>query len=96
MSAASTRAGGRQPAAESCAFLREHIVHKREIPNGMDFLFMGPAMEIHDALKQWVSVEQAENGFLQFDFAKIDDCYLLRVAGAAKYRQRIRAYFKNR
>ncbi len=74
-------------------FLRGHLVVKREVFNGRDFLFAGPAAEIRAALKEIVDLEHRVSRFMQFDFVQIDDYFLLRVVGAEKYQTAIDGYF---
>jgi hypothetical protein len=73
--------------------LQGRLVHKRDILNGRDFLFSGPADEIHEALKCLVEVEHRNKRFLQFDYAQVDEFFLLRVAGTEEHRQLIHSYF---
>ena len=75
--------------------LLQHLIHKREIPNGCDFLFSGPAREIHDALKTLVDVEHRHGPFLCLDYARVDEYFLLRITGSGQYEEMIRGYFVN-
>jgi len=74
-------------------FLQQHLVVKREIPNGVDFLFTGLAGELHGALKELVEIEHRASRFLQFDYAQIDDYFLLRVVGGEEHQETIHTYF---
>jgi hypothetical protein len=73
--------------------LQGHLFHKREILNGRDFLFSGPPEELHGALKNLVDIEHRTSRFLQFDYAQIDDFFLLRVVGEECYQEIIDTYF---
>lgn len=74
-------------------FLQVHLVVRRDLPNGMDFLFSGKADELLAALKELVEIEHRASRFLLVDYAKIDDYLLLRVIGGAEHRKTIEAYF---
>jgi hypothetical protein len=74
--------------------LQEHLVYTREILNGEDFVFSGPEEEVHQALRNLVTIEHQVGRFLLFDYAKIDDFYLLRIVGTERYQEAIRAYFE--
>lgn len=73
--------------------LRQHLVHKRSIPNGRDFLFKGPHDELHESLKGLVEIERSHGRFLQFDYAQVDEYFLLRVVGTEQHQHAIAAYF---
>jgi hypothetical protein len=73
--------------------LSAHLVHTREIPNGRDFLFAGPAEQIRDALRKLVEIEHRQEPLLHFDYAQVEDYFLLRIIGSSQYAERIRDYF---
>ncbi len=73
--------------------LRVHLVVRRDIPNGRDFLFSGPASEVQEALKELVTIEHRASRFLLFDYARIEDYFLLRVVGSPEHSGIIEAYF---
>ena len=73
--------------------LQEHLVHTREILNGKDFLFAGPSDVLLRALRDLVAIEHRAGRSLQFDFARVDEYFLLRVVGAASYKEVIESYF---
>lgn len=74
--------------------LRSHLIHTRDVPNGKDFVFSGPAEILHDALRQIVLIEQAsEGGRLRLDFAKVGPFYLLRIVGGPAEQAEIAAFF---
>ncbi len=75
--------------------LLQYLIHTREIPNGCDFLFSGPANEIHGALRTLVDVERMHGSFLSLDYARVDEYFLLRVTGSGQYGEMIRGYFEN-
>lgn len=75
-------------------FLTQHLIHKREILNGRDFIFSGPCEEIHSALKNLIEIEHKAGRFLEFDFAKIDEIFLLRVVGEECHQDIIDTYFE--
>jgi hypothetical protein len=75
------------------AFLQQHLVVKRDIPNGRDFLFTGPERDLQSALKDLVEIEHLASRFLQFDYAQIDEYFLLRVVAGEDYQATIDAYF---
>ncbi len=73
--------------------LQEHLVYTREIPNGKDFVFSGPEKVIHLALHDLVAVEHQVGRFLLFDYAKVDEFYLLRIVGTEGHKDAIETYF---
>ena len=73
--------------------LQRHLVLKRDILHGKDFLFSGSSAEIHGALKNLVGIEHQSSRFLQFDYTRIDDYFLLRIVGESKFQQTIDSYF---
>jgi len=75
------------------AFLKQHLVVKRDIPNGRDFLFTGPQHDLQNALKELVEIEHRASRFLLFDYAPIDDYFLLRVVAGPEHQETIDAYF---
>jgi hypothetical protein len=74
-------------------YLQQHLVVKRVIPNGRDFLFSGPGHDLQTALKDLVEIEHRASRFLLFDYAQIDDYFLLRVVGGGEYQETIDTYF---
>ncbi len=76
--------------------LQEHLVYTREILNGKDFVFSGADEIVHQALRDLVAIEHQVGRFLQFDYARIDDYYLLRIVGTEAYKDAIDAYFDQR
>lgn len=75
------------------ALLKEHLVHTREIPNGKDFMFLGPQEELHDALRLIVEIEHKSSRFFHIDFAQVDQYFLLRLIGLEKDQPIIVGYF---
>jgi len=73
--------------------LQEHLVCTREILNGKDFVFSGPADVVRQALRDLVEIEHQAGRFLLFDYAKVDEFYLLRIVGTEAHRGSIDAYF---
>ena len=73
--------------------LKQHRIHTRDILNGKDFLFSGPAEALHAALKELLEIEHRTSRFLQFDYAQIDEYFLLRIVGSERYRESIVTYF---
>jgi hypothetical protein len=73
--------------------LLEHLVYTREILNGKDFVFSGPETLLHLALRDLVAVEHRVGRFLLFDYARVDDFYLLRIVGTEAYKEAIDTYF---
>jgi len=74
-------------------FLQSKLVVRREIPNGMDFLFSGETPALLSALKDLVGIEHRVSRFLLVDYAKIDDYLLLRVIAGPEHRKTIESYF---
>lgn len=74
--------------------LKEHLIHKREIPNGRDFLFVAREKSLHDALKDLRDLEQQASRFLLFDYAEIEGYFLLRIVGRADHQSVIDSYFE--
>jgi hypothetical protein len=73
--------------------LRQYLVHKRSIPNGKDFLFQGPQDELHGSLRMLVEIERTHARFLQFDYAQVEEYFLLRVVGSEAHQHAIAVYF---
>lgn len=73
--------------------LKEHLIHKREIPNGRDFLFAGTTGSLHEALRDLRDLEQQTSRFLQFDYAQIEGYFLLRIIGRTDRQSTIESYF---
>jgi hypothetical protein len=73
--------------------LLEHLVYTREILNGKDFVFSGPEEVVHQALRDLVGIEHRVGRFLLFDYARVDDFYLLRIVGTESFKGAIEAYF---
>jgi len=73
--------------------LQQHLIHKRNIPNGRDFLFQGPHDKLHESLRELVQIERSYGRFLQFDYAQVDEYFLLRVVGSGQYQHAIATYF---
>ncbi len=86
--------GAAERYSAACAYLRQRLMVKREIPNGRDFLFSGPERELQEALRELVSVEQKASRFFQFDVVRIDEYFLLRVVAGAEHREAIDHYFE--
>ena len=79
--------------AAARALLKEHRVHTRDTSNGKDFLFSGPAEKLHAALRELLEIEHRTNRFLLFDYAQIDEYFLLRIVGSKRYQETIATYF---
>jgi hypothetical protein len=75
------------------SLLQRHRVHTRDILNGKDFLFAGPVEVVLPALKELVDIEHRQRRFLQFDYAQIEDYFLLRIVGSSKHQGVIATYF---
>ncbi len=73
--------------------LQERLVCTREILNGKDFVFSGPDEEVHQALHDLIAIEHQAGRFLLFDYAKVDEFYLLRIVGTEEYKSVIETYF---
>jgi hypothetical protein len=75
------------------SLLRRHRVHTRDIVNGKDFLFSGPSEELHRALRDLLEVEHRAGKSLLFDFAQVDQYFLLRITGPKEHQEVISEYF---
>ncbi len=73
--------------------LQEHLVYTREILNGKDYVFSGPENLIHIALRDLVAIEHQVGRFLLFDYARVDEFYLLRIVGTEGHKEQIESYF---
>ncbi len=73
--------------------LRPRLIHTREIPNGLDFLFSGPEEEIHAALRSLTEIEPRGGCNLQLNYVRIETYFLLRVLGSQECQDLIRTYF---
>jgi hypothetical protein len=78
---------------EARQVLQEHLVCTREVLNGKDFVFSGPEKVIRVALHNLVDVEHRVGRFMLFDYAKVDEYYLLRIVGTEAYKDAIDTYF---
>jgi len=74
--------------------LKEHLVHKREVPNGRDYLFSGPADLLQPALRDLRELEGRCSRFLEFDYAQIDEYFLLRIVALPAHQTVIDTYFE--
>ncbi len=75
------------------SLLRRHRIHTRDIVNGKDFLFSGPSEELHTALHDLLEIEHCAGKMFLFDFAQIDQYFLLRITGPKEYQEAISEYF---
>jgi len=75
--------------------LQPRLVHTREILNGRDFLFAGPAAELREALQSLVEVERRGNCPLQLNYAQLEGYFLLRVVGSEECQDLILSYFED-
>lgn len=73
--------------------LRSHLVHTREVPNGLDFLFSGPEEELHDALHTLTEIERHGKCGLHIDYVRIDVFFLLRILGSPECQDQILSFF---
>ncbi len=73
--------------------LRQHLLVRREIPNGRDFLFPGDQPGVQESLRELVAIEHRASRFLLFDYARIEEYFLLRVVGAPEHSPVIETYF---
>ncbi len=73
--------------------LKSHLIHRRDVPNGRDFLFSGPGELLHPALKDLRELESRCSRFLEFDYARIEDVFLLRIVATAAHQSVIETYF---
>lgn len=77
------------------SLLRRHRVHTRDIVNGKDFLFSGPSEELHIALRDLLEIEHRSSQSLHFDFAQIDQYFLLRITGFKDQQDTISEYLEH-
>ena len=73
--------------------LKEYLVHRREVPNGRDYLFSGPGELLHPALRDLRELESRCTRFLEFDYAQIDEYFLLRIVANSAHQTVIETYF---
>ena len=73
--------------------LRPRLVHTREIPNGLDFLFAGPEDELRGALHSLTEIEPRGGCNIQLNYVRIETYFLLRVMGSQECQDLIRSYF---
>ena len=74
--------------------LKQHLIHTREVSNGKDYLFSGPREELQVALRDLRALEQRCSRFLQFDYAEVEEYFLLRITGHSRYQGAIEVYFE--
>lgn len=73
--------------------LRPHLVHTREVPNGLDFLFSGPEEDLHAALRTLTEIERHGKCGLHIDYVRIDAFFLLRILGSPECQDQILSFF---
>jgi hypothetical protein len=73
--------------------LKGSLVHRREVSNGVDYLFSGAAEPLLAALKDLREAEARASRFLEFDYVQIDEYFLLRIVALPVHRAVIDAYF---
>jgi hypothetical protein len=73
--------------------LRRHLVHTREVPNGLDFLFSGPENDLHIALRTLTEIERHGKCGLHIDYVRIEAFFLLRILGSAECQDQILSFF---
>lgn len=83
----------RERFTEARSLLKQNLIHTREILNGRDFLFAGPAGPLLDALRDLKALEYRCSRFLLFDYAQIDEYFLLRIVGQPEHQPVIESYF---
>ncbi len=74
--------------------LGPHVVHKREVSNGKDFLFGDTSESLHDALKDLVSLEHHVHHKVQFNYARLENFFLLRITGKTDTQPLIDTFFE--
>jgi hypothetical protein len=65
------------------AALKPHLVHTREVLDGVDFLFAGPEQEILAALRSLSAMEHELTPRPRVDYARLEGIILLRVYGSS-------------
>lgn len=75
------------------SILRETLVMTRDTPIGRDYLFEGTPDGVRDALRDIVAIEHRHGCGLHFDYALLEDYFLLRIVGSAELRDVIVRYF---
>lgn len=84
----------RERFTEARSLLKQYLIHTREIPNGRDFLFAAPTEPLLDALRDLRTLEYRCSRFLLFDYAQIDEYFLLRIVGQPEHQPVIESYFE--
>ncbi|MFN0157241.1 MAG: hypothetical protein ACKVRP_04110 [Bacteroidota bacterium] len=74
--------------------LKQHLIHTREVSNGKDYLFAGPRGQLLVALKDLRDLEQRCSRFLQFDYAEVEEYFLLRIVSLSQHQEIIETYFE--
>ncbi len=74
--------------------LGPHVVHKREVSNGKDYLFDSASESLQEALRDLVSLEQRVGHTVQFNYARLEDFLLLRITGRTETQPLIDAFFE--
>jgi hypothetical protein len=80
--------------AAARAILRRRLVLTRNTPIGCDYLFGGNAAELRSALKDLVEIEHRHGKELLFDYAPLNEYFILRIAGTDEKRGDIMRYFE--
>jgi len=73
--------------------LRKYLIHRRDVPNGKDFLFSGPPEKVHKTLARLGATEHVHSRGLQCSYTQIDDFFLLRVLGPPERQSDIESFF---
>jgi hypothetical protein len=74
--------------------LRPHLMHTREVPNGRDFLFSGPAEELRGALRALTEIETRGGCHIHLNYVQLEGYFLLRVVGSEECQDLILSYFE--
>jgi hypothetical protein len=76
------------------SLLKMRLVHTRDIPNGKDFLFLGPRDPLYDSLRSVLQFENRAKRLIHVDFAAVDEYFLLRMSGPESAQEIISTYFE--
>jgi hypothetical protein len=75
--------------------LGPHVVHKRVVPNGRDFLLGDTSSNVHEALKDLASLERRVSHAVKFDYARLENYFLLRITGKTEHQSMIDGFFES-
>ena len=79
---------------DALSVIPRHLVHIRDVANGLDFMLSGPGDEIRAALRTLVDLERRGECLLGLDYVQVEAYFLLRVVGNAECQDLVRSFLE--